>query len=252
MRAAFVLADVLVAEPDGLESLKAMDEAGLRTVILAPVTPAGGRLDTGGLPLVACNPDDPECWGDEPGLIFAAARRAETVPAEAYLVCHNATDLARAAASGCRPVLVLAGRTLQAAYGQEEPLHKDAMCVPDLGTASRYMLEEAGHDAVVGPFPYAPASSIDEMALSQGPTRREIVRLMLFVVAAGVALSLGIAYFLQEIYQVITFPPIVYYLTLQWIPQTWRGALFLGVGAAIVLLAILELERRPGRRRRDT
>lgn len=47
----------------------------------------------------------------------------------------------------------------------------------------------------------------------------------------GVAiLALGLAYILAELYRTLELPNVFYYLTLQSIPQIWRGLLFLAVG----------------------
>ncbi|MFM2031994.1 MAG: hypothetical protein RLZZ297_759 [Chloroflexota bacterium] len=47
----------------------------------------------------------------------------------------------------------------------------------------------------------------------------------------GVAiLALGLAYILAELYRTLELPNVFYYLTLQSIPQIWRGLLFLAIG----------------------
>lgn len=47
----------------------------------------------------------------------------------------------------------------------------------------------------------------------------------------GVAvLALGLAYIMAELYRTLDVPNVFYYLTLQSIPQIWRGLLFLAVG----------------------
>ena len=47
----------------------------------------------------------------------------------------------------------------------------------------------------------------------------------------GVAvLALGMAYIMAELYRTLDVPNVFYYLTLQSIPQIWRGLLFLAVG----------------------
>jgi len=56
-------------------------------------------------------------------------------------------------------------------------------------------------------------------------------------------MGLGFGYFLREIYLSFTFPPPVYYLTLQFIPRFARGALFTGVSLILILIAIWQLNR---------
>ena len=68
---------------------------------------------------------------------------------------------------------------------------------------------------------------------------------------AGVAVALGIAFLLQDIYQTYRFPAISYYLTLQFIPQWLRGFLFilLGVGIGVMvsrLVGSMRARRRYG------
>ncbi len=65
--------------------------------------------------------------------------------------------------------------------------------------------------------------------------------LLLFV---GITIvSLGAGYVLVEVYRTWTFPPIVYYLTLQFIPRAWRGLLFATVGIAAIVIAVFRLNR---------
>lgn len=56
------------------------------------------------------------------------------------------------------------------------------------------------------------------------------VKRWLLLMTFGVVLfGLGVGYFLREVYDVVTFPQPVYYLTLQFIPRVWRGLLFVGL-----------------------
>lgn len=65
--------------------------------------------------------------------------------------------------------------------------------------------------------------------------------LLLFV---GITIvSLGAGYVLVEVYRTWTFPSIVYYLTLQFIPRAWRGLLFATVGIAAIVIAVYRLNR---------
>ena len=65
--------------------------------------------------------------------------------------------------------------------------------------------------------------------------------LLLFV---GITIvSLGVGYLLVDVYRTWTFPPVVFYLTLQFIPRVWRGLLFGAAGIAAITVAILQLNR---------
>lgn len=250
VRAVFVLADVLRADEAAVDALGTLDDAGLRPVVLQPhALPDGQRPDTGGYPVVSCDEADDECWGDEPALVLDAARRTGSTPREAFMVCTRVEDLTRADEAGCRPVLILAGRSLDDVFGPRDPDHKAAACAPDMATAARFMVEEARQSAALGAFPYAGGSTLDERARAAAPSPTDLTRIMAAVVIAGLALALGAAYLLQEVYKVYTFPPAVYWLTLQFIPQTWRAALFLAIGAAAAVIALMGLDRWPVRRR---
>ena len=65
--------------------------------------------------------------------------------------------------------------------------------------------------------------------------------LLLFV---GITIvSLGVGYLLVDVYRTWTFPSVFYYLTLQFIPRTWRGLLFGLAGVAAITIAVLQLNR---------
>jgi uncharacterized cofD-like protein len=67
------------------------------------------------------------------------------------------------------------------------------------------------------------------------------VKRWLIVLAAGIAvLSLGFSFTLRELYPL---PRAFYYLTLQFIPRGWRAALFGAIGAGVVALALVQLNR---------
>jgi hypothetical protein len=234
MRAAFITVDALAAEADGLSALRRLDEAGLSPVVLLPRGAAEGeRSDGGGYPVVGCAAGDADCWGDPPQLLLDAATAAGVAVGEAFLVCREAADVDRGVAAGCRPVLVLAARSLEDVYGPEEPAHKEVAAAPDLAAAVRYMTEEAAHEQALGPFAYAPHPVLDEVPRAPALSGGDLAKIFVLVTVAGVAVALGIAYLLQEIYQSYRFPAISYYLTLQFIPQTLRGTLFILIGVGI-------------------
>jgi hypothetical protein len=247
MRAAFILSDVLQADPDAAVTLASLKEGGIVPVVLAPHPEQEHRLDLHGYPVVTCRPDDPDCWGEEPTLVLDASRRAGATPSEAFMVCHDVADLTRAAEAGCRPVLVMAGRTLDEIYGPGEPECKASICAPSLSAAAEYMQIEADLQEELGPFPYAHVSTLDERARAGAPSRRDLTRVMIATIIAGIAVALGIAYILQEFYQIAAFPRQFYWLTLQFIPQFLRGGLVLGIGVLIAIFTLMSLDRRPRR-----
>jgi len=66
--------------------------------------------------------------------------------------------------------------------------------------------------------------------------------LVLFVIAT-VFVALGIAYIAIHIYRREPFPPVVYYLTLQFIDQFWRGVLFIVLGVSLGVISFWQLSR---------
>jgi hypothetical protein len=251
MRPAIVLADVLTA-PGGGVQLARLASAGLSPVVLTVASPPEAvPADAHGFPVVASPLASPACWDDAVDLLGTATARCGATAPEAFVLCGDAAAVTRAASSGARPVLVLAGRSLEDVFGAVEPPAKHIPVAPDLATAVGYVIEEAGQDAAVGLFPYAATTPIDARAAAPIATPRDLALFFGLMTVAAIAIALGIAYLLQEVYQTVTFPPIAYWVTLQFIPQTWRGLLFLGAGtfiglAARPLLARL-LRRRPGR-----
>jgi hypothetical protein len=237
MRAAFVTEDVLRAEAGGAGVLEALAAGGLTPVVLLPRPPAealGPELAP--YRNVACPPGAADCWGETPELLLDAAAEAGVAVGEGFLVCREAADVARGVAAGCRPVLVLATRTLDDVFGPDEPAHKEVATAPDLATAARYMLEEASHEARLGPFAYAPHPVLDEVPRGAAPSGGDLAKLFAVLTVAAVAVALGIAYLLQEIYQNFRFPAVSYWLTLQFIPQALRGTLFIVIGVGIGLM----------------
>ncbi len=70
------------------------------------------------------------------------------------------------------------------------------------------------------------------------------VKRWLFLLGVGITIvSLGLGYLLLDIYKTLAFPPFFYHLTLQFVPRFWRALLFGGLGAAIVVVAVLQLSR---------
>ncbi len=70
------------------------------------------------------------------------------------------------------------------------------------------------------------------------------VKRWLLLLGVGITvISLGLGYLLLDIYKTRAFPPFFYYITLQFVPRFWRALLFGGLGAAIVVAAVLQLNR---------
>lgn len=70
-----------------------------------------------------------------------------------------------------------------------------------------------------------------------------VKRWVLLLLIALTATALGIAFFLVDVYRTQPFPDFVYYLTLQFIDRTWRGALFLFCGLGLSGFAVFQLNR---------
>ena len=168
--------------------------------------------------------------------------KAGAAPNESFLVCHALEAAFIGHELGCRPVLVLGERSLDEALGPGEPANKAIAIAPTIEQALHFIADEARASVELGAFPYGSASSAAP-ASPLMPTARDLAKLFGLTAASGVAVALGAAYLLQELYQNLEFPPIFYYLTLQFIPQTLRGLIFLLLGATIGLLAP-RLERR--------
>ncbi len=71
----------------------------------------------------------------------------------------------------------------------------------------------------------------------------QVKRWLLLMMLGITIISLGAAYILREIYVVYTFPEVVRYLTLQFLPRYVRGILFLTIGISTIVIAITRLNR---------
>jgi len=70
------------------------------------------------------------------------------------------------------------------------------------------------------------------------------VKRWLLLLFAGITIvSLGVGYLLVDVYRTWTFPFVVYYLTLQFIPRAWRGLLFGVAGILAITVAVVQLNR---------
>ena len=70
-----------------------------------------------------------------------------------------------------------------------------------------------------------------------------IKRWLLLLLVGIVIISLGFAYVLRQVYISYTFPNWVWYATLQFIPRYIRGALFMGTGVTLIVVAFWQLNR---------
>ncbi len=244
------------------------ERRGLLRELVDQVTAGGGRIDA----LITCPHTDEElcrCWGDLPGAIWVAALQFDLRLDACYLLADGEKGVATARAAGVRPVLPLCGRTIEQALGAF-PRFKDFPVAMDLPKALYYVdvenaiSEELGHSRNQAPAVpssetlYASSDSLPEVhLLSQraealhaqlGRSRvqlRDIGRWMSFFVAGVIGMGLGIAYLLTHLYREQPFPSWVYWVTLQFIPRPVRGALFVAVGAVILVFAVRSLYRSP-------
>ncbi len=70
------------------------------------------------------------------------------------------------------------------------------------------------------------------------------VKRWLLLMMFGITVTgLGVAYMLREIYLSWTFPPVFYYLTLQFIGREWRALLFGLLGLGAIAVAVYQLNR---------
>jgi histidinol phosphatase-like enzyme len=247
--------------------------------LLEQVSQAGGQVDA----LLQC-PHRPEegcgCWGTYPGFLYATAARLELRLEECFLLCDEPNDVVLAYRVGCRPILVLSGNSIGDVYEGHQPEPRDFPIARNFAAAVDYVLAEDqtnelwGHARVPSALSQleeeiAPADETPELSptlrlMSPVPggegallTRLPQIthsarRLLLLFVFGGVWLSLGIAYLLTHLYRVQPFPEFVWYLTLQFIPRPVRGALFIGTGAAVVILSLRAfLHLLPGNSRQE-
>ena len=224
------------------------------------------RIDAAGAPLDAVmtcphsEGSECTCWGPEPGYLYEAARRLDLKLDECFLVADSPLDVELTYLTGCRPVFVLNGRGLAEVFG-DQPKYKDFAIATDLPTAMKYVRDEEATAQQVGPrevsappldlelmdspeaLPAFNALSQRVQALQPHPQRlrlqpREIGRWLMFFVAGGLGLSLGIGYLLADAYRERQFANWVWYATLQFIRRDIRGFLFILLGVITLVVAI--------------
>lgn len=255
-----VLMDACISD-GGLLAVDSDQQTRRLNRIVAQIEAGGGRVDA----IVACphQPTEPcSCWGARPGMLWMAASQLSLRLDEAYLLADDARDVETAVSAHVRPLVVLGGRRIAALFGDAPP-HKDFPIAEDLGTAVGYIAVEDDiaeqwslPRQAAAPLPppedlYADLRALPRLTIvskvAQGlqtqtvRTRaqlRDIVRWLSFVLLGAMGLSLGVAYLLTHLYRVKPFPPIVYYLTLQFISRPLRGALFILLGLGIIAIAL--------------
>lgn len=246
MRAVLIVTDLLTdleAPPEAV--LAPLSDAGLA---LAEVDltvdeverfelPHGLHRGSQGLPHVrtSARASAPALGPVQARLLDAAASLGAT-PDQIFLLTDRREDARAAAEEGFRPILVLGARSLDEALGPGEPGEKHVGAAPDLETAVGYAAAEHQQHEQLGAFPYARPPREDRRT-GRSLSTPDLARLLGLVVLAGTAIALGIAYFLREIYETWTLPPVFYYLTLQFLPEWGRGILFLLGGVAIGVFA---------------
>ena len=231
----------------------------------------GARLDAS----VRCpheHGDSCGCWGTHPGFLQAAALRLDLRLNECFLITDNPQDVGLAYRAGCRPLLLLNGRTVGDLFDGHQPEPPDFPVSVDVASAAAYVVceDEAnrrwGHARPIMPPSETDAATAEPMEFAPelrlmtpvpglkgailagfpqltgmpqwGKQARQLLALYIF---GGVWLSLGIAYLLTHLYRVQRFPAFVWYLTLQFIPRPLRGLLFIVTGLVVVAMALRSL-----------
>jgi hypothetical protein len=234
--------------------------------LAAQIEAGGGRVDA----LITCTQQSVaagRCYGDFPGLVWAASARFSLRPEACYLLGDSVLDLQTALSAGVRPFLILSERTIEDVFGRAE-MERDFPVAIDLTTAVGYMqveeeiAQQLGHERE--PAPPVPTSlsllglakelptitivsrmaqEIEDKLDRNRIRRKDIARWLFFLSLGALGLSLGVAYLLTHLYRVQPFPEFAYYVTLQFIPRPLRGALFILLGAALIVTAMRSLLR---------
>jgi uncharacterized cofD-like protein len=70
-----------------------------------------------------------------------------------------------------------------------------------------------------------------------------VKRWLMLLLLGIVAIGLGLAYILRDIYLTWDLPSAAYYVTLQFLERPWRALLFAGIGVGAIIVATLQLNR---------
>ncbi|HQZ70533.1 MAG TPA: hypothetical protein PK826_04260 [Anaerolineae bacterium] len=224
-----LLAPDLVARGIDTQPLQSLRDHGLSLVLPEP----------GSAPL-AGGPGTPPASAADPASVVDLVSFAELLrrhPSPVFYLSGEWTAVQVAESLGARPILILNGRTVDDVVGEAEAESKTIPIAADLTIAGRYLDAELTELARLGPFRFAQPPLAVAPSRPPALSRSELSRLFALIVLAGLTFALGLAYLLQEAYQSIAFPKAlqwpVRFLTLQWIPQTLRGLMFLLIGMAI-------------------
>jgi len=238
----------------------------LQSELLRQVEAGGGQIDV----VLNCpHGDNPacHCWGEQPCLLWRPAAMLELALPDSFVIADSERDLNTAIAAGVRPLMTLNGRTIAEVIG-EAPSTKDFPIAPDLTTAVSYIRAEQDITQANGQprQPAKPQPSIYELearaatlptlevtsqrllALRQKQAEvriktTDLARWLSFFVIGALGVTLGIAYLLTHLYRVQPFPSFIYWVTLQFIPRTWRGLLFIVIGVGVIWLAVRSFVR---------
>ena len=249
MDTVWITRECLAAGADLEAALAEIGSTGARVWTIGP-DPGGARPIPAGIQAMATAREGD---GSAASAVRAALGGERGEPQRICLLTGDPASAEAAEAAGCRTILVLEDRALmevqREARAKGHHIGKHVAAAPDLATALRYAHSEVLESQTLGPSPFGltPGAQRDIPPL---PTPGDLGRIFGLVVLAGTATALAIAYFLQEIYQSFRFPPIVYWLTLQFLPDWGRGILFLLIGVAIGVLASRTLSGLSTRRAR--
>lgn len=232
--------------------------------LVRQVEAGGGRIDA----LIICphaETDECSCWSKSPAIFCLPAAQFRLDLATCYMVGDSLRDILAAYRAGIRPMLLLGDRRIKDVCGDRYG-PKDCTNVTDLTTAAHDIALEDEITSQIGPgrepVPLVPLAdtllvnqqSLPQLVVTSALARglldrvvktkaqlRDIGRWLSFFVLGAMGLALGIAYLLTHLYRVQPFPQWIYYITLQFIPRPVRGALFIGLGIGIIVLAVKRL-----------
>lgn len=230
--ATVLLAPDLLSRGIDTQPLQFLREQGVAVVAMAGsgAPPAGAPGADGGHA-----PDAGQAGALDVALLAEQLRRHAS---PVFFVSSEWPAVQAAESLGGRAILVLDGRTVDGVMGEAEAETKAVAVASDLAMAGRYVGTELAELERLGPFRFTqPLAAVAGPSRSPGLSRGDLRRLFTLVVLAGLTFALGLAYLLQEAYETIAFPKAlqwpVRFLTLQWIPQTWRGLMFMLIGMAV-------------------
>ncbi len=232
--------------------------------LASQIEAGGGRVDA----LITCTEQSIQagrCYGDFPGLIWMPAARLNLRPGACYLLGDSVQDVQTAWNAGVRPFIILGERTIEDALGRGEvdmgfPVAVDLMTAVSYIYVEEEIAQQAGGATEAAPpvpstltlLPMAQelptftlvsrmAQTIEDNLGRSRIRRTDIARWLFFLTLGALGLSLGIGYLMTHLYRIQPFPEFVYYVTLQFISRPMRGALFILLGAGLIVIALRSL-----------